>query len=108
MHVQNIGVVSFQALQGRVDFLHHPAARVMPHIDALIHLVAQLGRQHPVVPLTVQNLTDHGFRRAFGVHIGCIDVVHTVGMRVSDDVYSLGFVRLVAKHHGAQAQGGDL
>jgi hypothetical protein len=42
-----------------------------------------------------------------GVHIGRVDEVHALRVCVGHNARGLGGVGLVAKHHGAQAQGGD-
>ena len=104
MQVQNIDKIRFKTCQRSVDFLHHPAARIVPNVDTIRHRVTQLGSQHPVVPLAAQNLAYHGFRRAFGVHIGGIDVIHTVGVGIRNDFGRFGLVCLVAKHHAAQTE----
>ena len=69
------------------------------------HRIAQLGGQHPVVALVFEQLADYGFGRACGVHVSGVDVVHAVGICISGDARGLGAIRLVAKHHRAQAQG---
>ena len=108
VQVQNIDVVGLQPRQRGRNVTQHPAARVVALVDPLRHLVAQLGGQHPVMALALEQRTHHGLRGAFGVNVCGIDVIDAVGMGIGHDGLRLGLRRLVAKHHGAQAQGGHL
>ena len=80
----------------------------MALVHPLGHLVAELGGKNPVVPMGFDERPEHGFRRARGVHIGGIEEVDAVLVRMRDDSLRLPLFGLVTEHHGAQAQGGDL
>jgi hypothetical protein len=62
------------------------------------------------MPLAVAQIAQHGLRATPGINIGRVDEVHTMGMGmgIAHDGSGLGVSGLVAKHHGAQAQGGNL
>ena len=108
VQVDDVHVVGLQAREAGLHLAQHPGARVAALVHAVGHLVAQLGRQHPVVALALEQPAQHGLGRALGVHVARVHVVHAVLARMGDDGRGLGLVRLVAEHHGAQAQGGDL
>ena len=46
--------------------------------------------------------------RWHGVHLGRVDEVDTALQRTAEDGMGRGFIHLFAKHHGAQADGGDV
>ena len=58
--------------------------------------------------LALEQAAQHGLRRTLGVHVGRVDVIDPVGARVCHDGGGFVLPGLVAKHHGAQAQGRDL
>jgi hypothetical protein len=60
------------------------------------------------VALALQQRAQHALRRALGVHVGRVHVVHAMRTRVGHDGSGLGLIRLVAEHHRAQAQRGHL
>jgi hypothetical protein len=51
VQVQDVDVVGLQAAQAGLDFAQHPDARVVALVGPLRHRIAQLGGQHPVVPV---------------------------------------------------------
>ena len=108
VQIENIHMVGLQPPEARLDLAQHPAARIVRLVHAVRHRVAELRGQHPVVALAAQQFAQHGFRSALGVHIGRVDVVHPLGMGIGHDGGCLFTRGLVTKHHGAQAQTGDL
>src|ERR1035437_4083795 len=58
--------------------------------------------------LSFQKLSDHGLRAAFGIYVGRVNEIHAMRLGIGHDGRGLIMPGLVTKHHGAQAQGGDL
>ena len=57
--------------------------------------------------LALEQLAQHGLRTSFGIHVGGVDKVHALSVGIGHNGRSLVSGGLVAKHHGAQAQGGN-
>jgi hypothetical protein len=104
VQVEDVDMVGLQAPQAGLDLALHPAARVVAFVHPLRHGIAQLGRQHPVVPLSLKQFAQHGLGRTLGVDIGRVDEIHALCARIGQDPGGLLAAGLVAEHHGAQAQ----
>ncbi|MNY30258.1 hypothetical protein D3C86_1643550 [compost metagenome] len=105
VQVQDVHEVRTHARQALLHAAHQPLARVMRLVRPLADRVADLAGQHPVMALPLQQLAHHFFRAAFVVDIGRINKIDAMVARRRNDTRGLIIRRLLAKHHGAQAQG---
>ena len=96
-----------QPAQDGVGLPQQPLARVVAFVDGLADRVAQLAGQHPVLALALEQLAQIALGLALVVHIGGVDEVDAVLARRGNDAGGVAQRRLLAEHHGAQAQGRD-
>ena len=103
VQVVDVDVVGSQPLQARFQFERHPlaaaAARIRVGRDGR---VLHLGREHPALAVLRDELADHALGAALGVAVGGIDEIDAGTERRIDDAPRDRFVRLLAKHHGAE------
>ena len=107
VQVEDVHMVGLQTSKAGVYRAHHPTARVLRFIDTLRHFVAQLGGQHPVLALPLEQFAKHGLGSAARINIGRVHVVHALVARVGHYRGRLIAPSLVTKHHGAEAQCGN-
>ncbi len=105
VQVQDVQEIRAQPRQALLHAADQPLARIVRLVRALAHHVADLAGQHPVVALPLQQLAHHLLGPAVVVDVGGVDEIQAVVARGSDDARGLVIGRLLAEHHGAQAQG---
>ena len=105
--VVQIDVVGCQALKTHVEGPPHVQSAGAPIVRALAHFVAALGGKHDAIAAVGQRFTGDPLRFAGRVHVGRIDKVDAQIERLVNDANRIGFGRLRAKHHRAQAQRRD-
>jgi hypothetical protein len=107
VQVEDVQVVGLQPRQDGIGLLDQPAARVVALVDVLADRIAQLAGQHPVLPLAGQQLAHVFLGLPLVVDVGGVDEVEPVLAGRGHDARRVLKRRLLAEHHGAQAEGGD-
>ena len=110
VNLVEVDMICLEAPEGALDRLHDPAPRIALHVWIVAHGTVNLGRDHDIVPPSLERLAEDHLGFAGAVAIGRVDEIDAGIERLVDHAGTVVMVGIAhgPEHHGAEAIGTDL
>ena len=102
VQIVDVDAVGAEPLQAFLGGLQHPAPRQPAAVGIAAHLVGELGRKDPALPVVGNGASDHLFGIAAIIGVRGVDEVDAGLVRLGDDPHRGGLIGRPAEHHGAE------